>query len=141
MELRRSKEHVNNRKRNPFTPRIRNFSLPRTRRPSHVKTYDESGDPEDHLKLFQSAAKTKEGLGKPTMCHHVHKLNLTEECQSWFEKQPKESIDSYEDQRQRSGKNFFSKQAISRIRWRYITSSKETENLRKTSWKGIRQKS
>ncbi|GKF89240.1 hypothetical protein Tco_0263203, partial [Tanacetum coccineum] len=27
-----------------------------TRMPSHVKTYDGSGDPEDHLKLFQSAA-------------------------------------------------------------------------------------
>ncbi|GJW31490.1 hypothetical protein Tco_0051522 [Tanacetum coccineum] len=38
--------------RNPFTPRIRHFSLPRTRMPSHVKTYDGSGDPEDHLKLF-----------------------------------------------------------------------------------------
>ncbi|GKE36347.1 hypothetical protein Tco_1459752 [Tanacetum coccineum] len=39
--------------RNPFTLRIRHFSLPRTRMPSHVKTYDGSGDPEDHLKLFQ----------------------------------------------------------------------------------------
>ncbi|GJR06570.1 reverse transcriptase domain-containing protein [Tanacetum coccineum] len=54
--------------RNPFTPRIRNFSLPRTRMPSHVKTYDGSGDPEDHLKLFQSAAKT-EGWAMPTWCH------------------------------------------------------------------------
>ncbi|GJW82585.1 hypothetical protein Tco_0146560 [Tanacetum coccineum] len=38
--------------RNPFTLRIRHFSLPRTRMPSHVKTYDGSGDPEDHLKLY-----------------------------------------------------------------------------------------
>ncbi|GJY12907.1 hypothetical protein Tco_0382216 [Tanacetum coccineum] len=45
--------------RNPFTPRIRHFDFPRTRMPSHVKTYDGSGDPEDHLKLFQSAAKTE----------------------------------------------------------------------------------
>ncbi|GKE13612.1 hypothetical protein Tco_1417163 [Tanacetum coccineum] len=45
--------------RNPFTPRIRHFSLPRTRMPNYVKTYDGSGDPEDHLKLFQSAAKTE----------------------------------------------------------------------------------
>ncbi|GJT85916.1 hypothetical protein Tco_1067633 [Tanacetum coccineum] len=44
--------------RNPFTLRIRHFSLPRTRMPSHIKTYDESGDLKDHLKLFQSAAKT-----------------------------------------------------------------------------------
>ncbi|GJZ73758.1 hypothetical protein Tco_0637904 [Tanacetum coccineum] len=45
--------------RNPFTPRIRHFDFPRTRMPSHVKTYDGSGDPEDHLKLFKSAAKTE----------------------------------------------------------------------------------
>ncbi|GJU84712.1 hypothetical protein Tco_1292258 [Tanacetum coccineum] len=31
----------------------RRHSLPRTRMPSHVKTYDGSGDPDDHLKLFQ----------------------------------------------------------------------------------------
>ncbi|GJZ98362.1 reverse transcriptase domain-containing protein [Tanacetum coccineum] len=45
--------------RNPFTPRIRHFNFPRARMPSHVKTYDGSGDPEDHLKLFQVAAKTE----------------------------------------------------------------------------------
>ncbi|GJT77324.1 retrovirus-related pol polyprotein from transposon TNT 1-94 [Tanacetum coccineum] len=39
--------------RNPFTPRIRHFDFPKTRMPSHVKTYDGNGDPEDHLKLFQ----------------------------------------------------------------------------------------
>ncbi|GJS49907.1 reverse transcriptase domain-containing protein [Tanacetum coccineum] len=45
--------------RNPFTPCIWHFNFPRTRMPSHVKTYDGSGDPEDHLKLFQAAAKTE----------------------------------------------------------------------------------
>ncbi|GJV43124.1 hypothetical protein Tco_1427660 [Tanacetum coccineum] len=40
----------------------------RTRMPSHVKTYDGSRDPEDHLKLFQSAAKT-ERWAMPTWCH------------------------------------------------------------------------
>ncbi|GJS24262.1 hypothetical protein Tco_0452894 [Tanacetum coccineum] len=44
--------------RNPFTPRIRHFNFPRTRIPSHIKTYDGSRDPEDHLKLFQAMAKT-----------------------------------------------------------------------------------
>ncbi|GJX56563.1 hypothetical protein Tco_0286460 [Tanacetum coccineum] len=35
----------------PFTPRIRYFDLSkRTRMPSHVKTYDGSEDPKDHLK-------------------------------------------------------------------------------------------
>ncbi|GKC13701.1 hypothetical protein Tco_1010483 [Tanacetum coccineum] len=34
----------------------------------HVKTYDESKDPEDHLKIFQAAAKTKR-WAMPTWCH------------------------------------------------------------------------
>ncbi|GJW23413.1 reverse transcriptase domain-containing protein [Tanacetum coccineum] len=43
-----------------FTPRIRYFDLPkRIRMPSHVKTYDESEDSEDHLKIFQAAAKVE----------------------------------------------------------------------------------
>ncbi|GKC59512.1 reverse transcriptase domain-containing protein, partial [Tanacetum coccineum] len=37
-----------------FTPRIRYFDIPkRIRIPSHVKTYDGSKDPEDHLKIFR----------------------------------------------------------------------------------------
>ncbi|GKE13051.1 hypothetical protein Tco_1416602 [Tanacetum coccineum] len=38
--------------RNLFISRIRHFNFPRTRMPSHVKTYDGSEDPVDHLKLF-----------------------------------------------------------------------------------------
>ncbi|GKG19063.1 hypothetical protein Tco_0376162, partial [Tanacetum coccineum] len=56
------------RKETTFTPRIRHFNFPRTRMPSHVKTYDGSGDSEDHLKLFQAAAKT-ERWAMPTWCH------------------------------------------------------------------------
>ncbi|GKC02221.1 hypothetical protein Tco_0993831 [Tanacetum coccineum] len=54
--------------RNPFITQIRHFDFPRTRMPSHVKTYDRSGDPEDHIKLFQSAAKIKR-WAMPTWCH------------------------------------------------------------------------
>ncbi|GJV10858.1 hypothetical protein Tco_1352399 [Tanacetum coccineum] len=43
----------------PFTPRIRYFDFPKTRMPSHIKTYDGSEDPKDHLKIFQAAAKTE----------------------------------------------------------------------------------
>ncbi|GJT89463.1 hypothetical protein Tco_1071180 [Tanacetum coccineum] len=43
----------------PFTPRIRYFDFPKTRMPGHIKTYDGSEDPEDHLKIFQTAAKTE----------------------------------------------------------------------------------
>nr|GEX18984.1 hypothetical protein [Tanacetum cinerariifolium] len=44
----------------PFTPQIRYFDFPKTRMPSHIKTYDGSEDPEDHLKIFQAAAKTEQ---------------------------------------------------------------------------------
>ncbi|GJT47180.1 hypothetical protein Tco_0955895 [Tanacetum coccineum] len=52
----------------PFTPRIRYFDFPKTRMPSQIKTYDGSEDPEDHLKIFQAAAKT-ERWAMPTWCH------------------------------------------------------------------------
>ncbi|GKF35211.1 hypothetical protein Tco_0108411 [Tanacetum coccineum] len=45
---------------NPFTPRIRNSrSSRKTRMPNNVKTYDGTGDPEDHLKVFQAAAQVE----------------------------------------------------------------------------------
>nr|GEY45694.1 reverse transcriptase domain-containing protein [Tanacetum cinerariifolium] len=53
----------------PFTPRIRNFeSSRRTRMPNNVKTYDGTGDPEDHVKIFQAAAQV-ERWAMPTWCH------------------------------------------------------------------------
>ncbi|GJW32984.1 reverse transcriptase domain-containing protein [Tanacetum coccineum] len=89
---------------NPFTTRIRHFDFPRTRMPSHVKTYDGSGDPEDHIKLFQSAAKT-ERWAMPTWCH-MFNSTLTGNARVWFDKLPKESIDSYEDPRAAFRENY-----------------------------------
>ncbi|GJY14859.1 reverse transcriptase domain-containing protein [Tanacetum coccineum] len=45
--------------RNPFTPRIRHFSLPRTRMPSHVKTYDGSGRSERSPKVISIGRKNR----------------------------------------------------------------------------------
>ncbi|GJT89997.1 reverse transcriptase domain-containing protein [Tanacetum coccineum] len=90
--------------RNPFTTRIRHFDFPRTRMPSHVKTYDGSGDPEDHIKLFQSAAKT-EIRAMPTWCH-MFNSTLTGNAKVWFDKLQKESIDSYEDPRAAFRENY-----------------------------------
>ncbi|GJX81035.1 reverse transcriptase domain-containing protein [Tanacetum coccineum] len=90
--------------RNPFTPRIRHFNFPRTRMPSHIKTYDGSGDPEDHLKLFQAAAKT-ERWAMPTWCH-MFNSTLTGNARVWFDKLPRESIDSYEDLRTAFRENY-----------------------------------
>nr|GEW32494.1 reverse transcriptase domain-containing protein [Tanacetum cinerariifolium] len=53
----------------PFTPRIRNFKISRkTQMPNNVKTYDEIGDPEDHVKIFQAAAQV-ERWAMSTWCH------------------------------------------------------------------------
>ncbi|GKE79581.1 hypothetical protein Tco_1545701, partial [Tanacetum coccineum] len=53
----------------PFTPRTRYFDfLKKTRMPNNVKTYDESDDPKDHLKIFQAAAKV-ERWPMSTWCH------------------------------------------------------------------------
>ncbi|GJX09466.1 reverse transcriptase domain-containing protein [Tanacetum coccineum] len=90
--------------RNPFTPRIRHFNFPRTRMPSHVKTYDGSGDLEDHLKLFQAAAKT-ERWAMPTWCH-MFNSTLTGNARVWFDKLPRESINSYEDLRTTFKENY-----------------------------------
>ncbi|GKE41806.1 reverse transcriptase domain-containing protein [Tanacetum coccineum] len=72
--------------------------------PSHVKTYDGSGDPKDHLKLFQSAAKT-ERWAMPTWCH-MFNSTLTGNARVWFDKLPKESINSYEDLRAAFRENY-----------------------------------
>ncbi|GKC88510.1 reverse transcriptase domain-containing protein [Tanacetum coccineum] len=90
--------------RNPFTPRIWHFNFLRTRMPSHVKTYDGSGDPKDHLKLFQAATKT-ERWAMPTWCH-MFNSTLTGNARVWFDKLPRESIDSYEDLRTAFRENY-----------------------------------
>ncbi|GJY82145.1 reverse transcriptase domain-containing protein [Tanacetum coccineum] len=80
---------------NPFTPRIHYFDFPKTRIPSHIKTYDGSKDPEDHLMIFQSAAKT-ERWAMPTWCHMIIST-LTGNVRLWFDDLPKETIDSHDD--------------------------------------------
>ncbi|GJS67653.1 reverse transcriptase domain-containing protein [Tanacetum coccineum] len=63
--------------------------------PSHIKTYDRSEDPEDHLKIFQAAAKTKRWV-MPTWCH-MFNSTLIGNAKVWFDDLPPESIDSYDD--------------------------------------------
>nr|GEY13508.1 reverse transcriptase domain-containing protein [Tanacetum cinerariifolium] len=88
----------------PFTPRIRYFDFPKTRIPSHIKTYDESEDPEDHLKIFQAAAKTERWV-MPTWCH-MFNSTLTGNARVWFEDLPTESIDSYDDLKKAFSENY-----------------------------------
>ncbi|GKE55866.1 reverse transcriptase domain-containing protein, partial [Tanacetum coccineum] len=80
----------------PFTPRIRNFkSSQKTRMPNNVKTYDGTGDPEDHVKNFQAAAQV-ERWAMPTWCH-MFNSTLIGAARVWFDKLPSESIDGYKD--------------------------------------------
>ncbi|GJW88797.1 reverse transcriptase domain-containing protein, partial [Tanacetum coccineum] len=80
----------------PFTPSIRNFrSSRKTRMPNNVKTYDGTGDPEDHLKVFQAAAQV-EHWAMPTWCH-MFNSTLIGAARVWFDELPVESIDGYKD--------------------------------------------
>ncbi|GJS19660.1 reverse transcriptase domain-containing protein [Tanacetum coccineum] len=54
-----------------------------------------SDDPEDHLKIFQAAAKV-ERWAMPTWCH-MFNYTLTGSARVWFDDLPSESIDSYDD--------------------------------------------
>nr|GEU64200.1 reverse transcriptase domain-containing protein [Tanacetum cinerariifolium] len=81
---------------NPFTPRSRNFESSRkTRMPNNIKTYDETGDPEDHVKIFQAAAQVERSV-MPTWCHMLNST-LIGAARVWFDEIPPESIDGYKD--------------------------------------------
>ncbi|GJR30981.1 reverse transcriptase domain-containing protein [Tanacetum coccineum] len=78
----------------PFTPRIRNFKSSRkTRMPNNGKTYDGTGDPEDHLKIFLAAAQV-ECWAMPTWCH-MFNSTLIGAARVWFDELHPESIDGY----------------------------------------------
>ncbi|GKC16011.1 reverse transcriptase domain-containing protein [Tanacetum coccineum] len=80
----------------PYTPRIRNFkSSWKTRMPNNVKTYDRTGDLEDHVKIFQATAQV-ECWAMPTWCH-MFNSTLIGTARVWFDELPPESIDGYKD--------------------------------------------
>ncbi|GJT58532.1 reverse transcriptase domain-containing protein [Tanacetum coccineum] len=63
--------------------------------PNNVKTYDGTGDPEDHVKNFQAAAQV-ERWAMPTWCH-MFNSTLIGTARVWFDELPPESIDGYKD--------------------------------------------
>ncbi|GJX90572.1 reverse transcriptase domain-containing protein [Tanacetum coccineum] len=72
--------------------------------PNNIKTYDESDDPEDHLKIFQAAAKV-ERWAMPSWCH-MFNSTLTGSARVWFDDLPPESVDSYDDLKKAFRANF-----------------------------------
>nr|GEV17003.1 hypothetical protein [Tanacetum cinerariifolium] len=67
----------------------------RTQMPNNVKTYDGTGDPEDHVKIFQAAAQV-ERWAMPTWCH-MFNSTLIGATRVWFDELPPKSINSYKD--------------------------------------------
>ncbi|GKA36883.1 reverse transcriptase domain-containing protein [Tanacetum coccineum] len=63
-----------------------------------------SEDPEDHLKIFQAAAKV-ERWAMPTWCHMFNSI-LTGSARVWFDYLPPESVDSYDDLKEAFLANF-----------------------------------
>nr|GFC10009.1 reverse transcriptase domain-containing protein [Tanacetum cinerariifolium] len=61
--------------------------------PTNVKTYDGTGDPEDHVTVFQTVTKI-ERWAMPTWCH-MFNSKLIGSTRVWFGTLPPESIDSY----------------------------------------------
>ncbi|GKA46997.1 hypothetical protein Tco_0739880 [Tanacetum coccineum] len=122
-----------------FTPCILYFDLPkRTRIPSHVKTYDESEDPEDHLKIFQAVEKV-ERWAMPTWCH-MFNSTLTGSARVWFDDLPLESVDSYDDIKEAFLANFYQQKNASKILWKSTISSREKEILWRISYVDSRLK-
>ncbi|GJY10145.1 reverse transcriptase domain-containing protein [Tanacetum coccineum] len=78
--------------------------------PSHIKTYDGSEDPEDHLKIFQAAAKI-ERWTMPTW-YHMFNSTLTGNVRVWFDDLPAESIDNYDDLKKAFLENYLQKKYI-----------------------------
>ncbi|GJU91784.1 reverse transcriptase domain-containing protein [Tanacetum coccineum] len=63
--------------------------------PNNVKTYDGTGDLEDHVKNFQAAAQV-ERWAIPTW-GHMFNSTLIGAARVWFDELPSESIDGYKD--------------------------------------------
>ncbi|GJS56235.1 reverse transcriptase domain-containing protein [Tanacetum coccineum] len=63
--------------------------------PNNVKTYDGTGDPENHVKKFQAAAHV-ERWAMPTWCH-MFNYTLIGNARVWFDELTPESIDGYKD--------------------------------------------
>ena len=88
-----------------FTKRISNFSEnKKIRMPTNDKTYDGTGDPDDHLKIFESAATIK-NWPKPMWCH-MFNSTLVGNARNCFSKLPRGSINGFEELRKMFRLNF-----------------------------------
>nr|GFA72830.1 reverse transcriptase domain-containing protein [Tanacetum cinerariifolium]GFA91894.1 reverse transcriptase domain-containing protein [Tanacetum cinerariifolium] len=91
-----------------------------TSNPGHQKTYDGSDNPEDHMKIFQAAANV-ERWAMPTW-YNMFNSTLTGSARVWFDDQPPESINSYDDLKKAFLANFLQQK-------KYIKEPVEMHNI------------
>nr|GEX98228.1 hypothetical protein [Tanacetum cinerariifolium] len=115
----------------PFTPRIRYFDFPKTRMARHIKTYDESDDLEDHLKIFQAAAKTERWV-MPMWCLTTFNSTLTGNARVLFDDLPKESIKSYDDLKEAFLANYLQQK-------KFIKDSVEIYNIKQRDGESMKE--
>ncbi|GKC27166.1 reverse transcriptase domain-containing protein [Tanacetum coccineum] len=84
-------------------------------------------DPEDHLKIFQAAAKV-ERWAMPTWCH-MFNSTLTGSARVWFDDLPPESVDSYDDLKEAFLANFRQQKNTLKIPWKSTISRREKERF------------
>ena len=72
--------------------------------PTNVKTDDGIGDPDDQLKIFESAAAI-ENWPQPVWCH-MFNSTLVGNARTWFSKLPRRSINGFEELRKAFRLNF-----------------------------------
>ncbi|PWA66020.1 retrotransposon gag domain-containing protein [Artemisia annua] len=79
-----------------FTQNIRKAKLSKkTYMPDNVKSYDGSGDPKDHIKVFQVAAWAHKW--DIATQWHMFRFTLVGAARAWFDNIPQESISSYHE--------------------------------------------
>ncbi|GJU17984.1 hypothetical protein Tco_1145950 [Tanacetum coccineum] len=104
--------------------------------PNNVKTYDGSDDLEDHLKIFQAAAKV-ERWAMPTWCH-MFNSTLTGSARLWFNDLPMKFVDSYDNLKKAFLANFFQQKKCIKDPVEIHHINKERGNLQKISCRDSR---
>lgn len=84
--------------KSPFTRRIIDFSGPKGSKylmPSHLKLYNGSTDPDDHITRFEGAAN-QGAWPMPIWCM-MFQQTLDDAARAWFDRLPQGSIDNWEE--------------------------------------------
>ncbi|GJS41869.1 reverse transcriptase domain-containing protein [Tanacetum coccineum] len=103
----RDKDHQKPHKeilKSPLSRRLIEFSAPNHRTPTHLKIYDGSTDPDDHVTRFVGAANQGE-WEMPVWCR-MFQQTLDGPTRSWFDHMPTGSIDNWDELREKFMERF-----------------------------------